>query len=81
MNGLWITHNQNANIFSILFFPPPTIPIFNLMGLNYNLGDKSKNLRRMNHFKNFNKADRNFFAENARFVLILCAYFGVKDWS
>jgi len=32
------------------------------------LGDKSVNLRRMNHFKKFNKANRNFFfAENARF--------------
>ena len=38
------------------------------MGLNYDLGDKSENLRRMNHFKKFNKANRNFFfAENARF--------------
>ena len=31
------------------------------MGLNYNLGDKSENLRRMNHFEKFNKANRNFF--------------------
>ena len=45
------------------------------MGLNYNLGDKSENLRKMNHLKKFNKA-KNFFAENAR----LCEYFGVKDW-
>ena len=37
------------------------------MGLNYDLGDKSENLRRMNHFEKFNKAKRNFFAENARF--------------
>ena len=37
------------------------------MGLNYDLGDKSENLRRMNHFEKFNKANRFFFAENARF--------------
>ena len=37
------------------------------MGLNYDLVDKSENLRRMNHFEQFNKAIRNFFAENARF--------------
>ena len=38
------------------------------MGPNYNLRDKSENLRRMNHFEKFNKANRNyFFAENARF--------------
>ena len=36
------------------------------MGLNYNLGDKSENLRRINHFKKFNKA-KFFYAENARF--------------
>ena len=37
------------------------------MGLNNDLGDKSENLRRMNNFEKFNKANRNFFAENARF--------------
>ena len=37
------------------------------MGLNYDLGDKSENLRRMNHFEKFNTANRIFFAENARF--------------
>ena len=37
------------------------------MGLNYDLGDKSENLRRMNHFDKFNMANRIFFAENARF--------------
>jgi len=37
------------------------------MGLNYDLGDKSENLGRMNHLKKFNKAKRIFFAENARF--------------
>ena len=30
------------------------------MGLNYDLGDKSENLRRMNHFEKFNKANRKF---------------------
>ena len=33
------------------------------MGLNYNLRDKSENLRRMNHFEKFNKANRNFFLQ------------------
>ena len=33
------------------------------MGLNYNFGDKSENLKRMNHFKKFNKADTNFFLQ------------------
>jgi len=38
------------------------------MGLNYDLGDKSENSRRMNHFEKFNKANIIFFyAENARF--------------
>ena len=37
------------------------------MGLNYDLGDKSENLRRMNHFEKFNKANRNFFAGDVRF--------------
>ena len=37
------------------------------MGLNYQLGDKSENLRRMNYFEIFNKVNRIFFAENARF--------------
>ena len=36
-------------------------------GINYDLGDKSENLRRMNHFEKFNKVNRIFFAENARF--------------
>ena len=51
------------------------------MGLNYDLGDKSENLRGMNHFEKFNKANRNFFfAENAMISRVLCAYLGVKDW-
>ena len=33
------------------------------MGINYDLGVKSENLRRMNPFEKFNKAN----AENARF--------------
>ena len=53
------------------------------MGLNYDLGDKSENLRRMNHFEKFNKANRNFFAENARFfeyyVRILALMIGDND--
>ena len=30
------------------------------MGLNYDLGEKSENFWRMNHFKIFNKTNRNF---------------------
>ena len=30
------------------------------MGLNYDLGDKSENLGRINHFEKFNKAKRIF---------------------
>ena len=37
------------------------------MGLNYYLGDKSENLRRMNNFEKFSKANRIFLAEKARF--------------
>ena len=37
------------------------------MGLNYDLGNKSENFRRMNHFKKLNNVNRIFFAENARF--------------
>jgi len=37
------------------------------MGLNYDLREKSENLRRMNQFEKFNKANRFFFAKNARF--------------
>ena len=37
------------------------------MGLNYDLGDKSENLRSINHFEKFSKANRFFFAVNARF--------------
>ena len=50
------------------------------MGLNYDLGDKSENLRRMVHFDKFNRAIRIFFAENAIFFRVLKAYFGAKDW-
>ena len=37
------------------------------MGINYDFGEKSENLRRINHFEKFNKAYKIFFAENARF--------------
>ena len=33
------------------------------MGLNYDLGDKSENLRRMNHFEKFNKVNRIFYLQ------------------
>ena len=50
------------------------------MGLNYDLEDKSENLRRVNSFEKLNKANRIFYlAENARFF----KYYGrisVKDW-
>ena len=36
------------------------------MGVNYDLGDKSENLQRMNHFEKLNKA-KFCFAENTRF--------------
>ena len=35
------------------------------MGLNYDFGEKSENLRRINHFEKFSEATRIFFAENA----------------
>ena len=47
------------------------------MGLNYNLGDKSENLRRMNYFKKLNKAKRDFFAESAKFFMYYV--FWLKD--
>ena len=37
------------------------------MGLNYDLGDKSENLRRINHLEKFDFVNRIFFAENDRF--------------
>ena len=49
------------------------------MGLNYDFGNKSENLRRMNHFKKFNKANRKFFlAENARFFAYYVRIFEFK---
>ena len=50
------------------------------MGLNYDLGDKSENLRRMNHFEKSNKANRTFFWQKMLDFRVLCAYLGVKDW-
>ena len=42
------------------------------MGLNYDLGDKSENLKRMNHLKKFDKASKIFFSpENANFSSIM----------
>ena len=35
----------------------------------------------MKYFEKFNKANRNFFAENAGIFLVLCAFFGVIDWK
>ena len=42
------------------------------MGLNYDLGDKSENLRRMNHFKKFNKANRKFCWQNLIISIVSC---------
>ena len=50
------------------------------MGLNYDLGDRSENLRRMNHFFKYLISLIEFlFAENARFFEYLVRL-GVKDW-
>ena len=38
------------------------------MDLNYDLGDKSENLRWMNHVEKFLRLIEIFFAENARFL-------------
>ena len=39
------------------------------MRLNYDLGEKSEKLRRINHLKKFNKANRKFcWQESARFL-------------
>ena len=48
------------------------------MSLNYDLGDKSENYRRINHFEKFNKANRIFLQKMLDFR-VLCAYLGVKD--
>jgi len=51
------------------------------MGLNYDLGDKSENLKRMNHFEKFNKVNRIYFLlKMLDFSSIMCVYLGVKDW-
>ena len=45
------------------------------MGLNYNLRDKSENLRKMNHFKKFNEANRNYFGQKMLdFFSIMCVF-------
>ena len=51
------------------------------MGLNYDLGDKPENLRRMNHFEKFNEANRKLFWEkiNARFFKYYVRILR-KDW-
>jgi len=38
------------------------------MDLNYDLGDKSENLRRINHFEKFKRLIEFFFEVNARFL-------------
>ena len=45
------------------------------MGLNYDLGDKSENSRRMNHFEKFNKANIIFFMQKMLdFSSIMCVF-------
>ena len=46
------------------------------MGFNYNLGDKSENLRKMNHLKKFNKANRIFLQKMLDYVSILALKIG-----
>ena len=45
------------------------------MGLKYDFGDKSENLRTMNHFEKFDKAIEFFFAENASICIIIMHYY------
>ena len=40
------------------------------MGLNYDLGDKSENLRRMNRFEKFDKANARFFEYYMRILAL-----------
>ena len=49
------------------------------MGLNYDLEDNSENLRRINHLKKINKANKTLFAENARFSSIMCVLCALKN--
>ena len=44
------------------------------MGLNYDLGDKSENLRRMNHFEKSNKANSNFLQKMLDFSSNMCVF-------
>ena len=44
-------------------------------GFNYDLGDKSENLRRMNHFEKFNKVNRIFYLQKMPdFLSIMCVF-------
>ena len=45
------------------------------MSLNYDLGDKSENLRRMKHFEKFNKANRKKMLQKMLgFVISICVF-------
>ena len=46
---------------------PTYIKLDPVNGSKLRFGGQIRNLRRMNHFEKFNKANRIFFAENARF--------------
>jgi len=44
------------------------------MGLTYDLGDKSENLRRMNYFEKFYKTNRIFLQKMLDFSSINCVF-------
>ena len=46
------------------------------MGLNYDLGDKSENLKRIHNFEKLDKANRIFFAEND--IFFECVFLALK---
>ena len=51
------------------------------MGLNYDLGDKSENLKRMNCFEKFNKANRIYFLQKMLdFSSIMVVFWHYKNW-
>ena len=50
------------------------------MGLDYDFGGKSENLRRMNNFKKFNKANRIFcWQKMLDFSRIMCVLLKIVD--
>ena len=49
-------------------------------GSKLRFGDKSENLRRMNHWKSLIRLIKNFVLQTMLDFRVLFAYFGVKDW-